>query len=263
MSETSIYLHLPANASGNEFPENTNSSFKIRLANRLRLDGSQWEVALLDIMYTNKWHNATEGVITVLKFMKDSDGKRVEGAEARTSVKLRKGRYRNLNDLLKEMDVALKSFESKFVFYYDEVRDLMYLIVNDVDYAIYLSQDLADIFGFKANHEYFTVDPPTSFKSPLSPDLNQGFTSLYVYCSLCEPRLVGDSLVRLLRVIPVRNVKKEKDVSEEVCIPHYVKLANTDTDVVEVNISRDDGRSVAFKGGKVWMNLHLRKASGK
>jgi hypothetical protein len=264
MSETSIYLHLPANASGNEFPENTNSSFKIRLANRLRLDGSKWEVALLDLMYTNNWHNVTEGVITIRKFMRGSDGERVEGAKVRTDVELRTGRYRNLNELLKEIHKALKSFgfETKFVFYYDDVRDLMFLIINEVDYTLSLSQDLADIFGFKAKHEYFAASGVASFQSPLSPDLNQGFTSLYVYCSLCEPRLVGDSLVRLLRVVPVRNVKRERDVSEEVRIPQYVRLANTDTDVVEVNISRDDGRSVAFKGGKVWMNLHLRKVSG-
>jgi hypothetical protein len=295
MSESSIYLHLPANASGNEFPENTNSSFKIRLANRLRLDGSKWEVALLDLMYPNNWHNVTQGVITVKKWMIGQNGQRIEGAELQTDVELRKGRYRNLNELLKEIHAALMTFgfESKFVFYYDDVRDLMFLIINDKDYSLYLSEDLASVFGFKANHEYTSslpqssseesssqssdleqlaeaLDPevdrrrvsaltPTSFQSPISPDLSQGFTSLYVYCSLCEPRLVGDSLVRLLRVIPIRNVKREKDVSEEVRNPHYVRLTNTDTDVVEVNISTDDGRPVAFKGGKVWMNLHLRR----
>ena len=265
MSDTSIYLHLPANASGDEFPENTNSSFKVRLANRLRLDGSKWEVAMLDLMYPNNWHNVTEGVLTVKKFMRGVDGERVEGADVRTDVELRKGRYRNLNELLKEIHGAniTFGFESKIVFYYDEVRDLMFLIINDADYAVYLSQDLADIFGFKTNHEYAATTAPTSFQSPISPDLNQGFTSLYVYCSLCEPRLVGDSLVRLLRVIPIRNVKREKDVSEEVRNPHYVRLANTDTDVVEVNISGDDGETVAFKGGKVWLNLHLRKVSGE
>jgi hypothetical protein len=296
MSGSSIYLHLPANASANEFPENTNSSFKIRLANRLRLDGSKWEVALLDMMYPNNWHNVTQGVITVKKWMTDTDGQRIEGAEIQTDVELRKGRYRNLNELLKEIHAALITFgfESKFVFYYDDVRDLMFLIIYDKDYSLYLSEDLAAVFGFKANHEYtasaaeteestnqsqeasdleqladalgpetersrMSVFSPTSFQSPISPDLSQGFTSLYVYCSLCEPRLVGDSLVRLLRVMPIRNVKKEKDVSEEVRNPHYVRLANTDTDVVEVHISTDDGRPVAFKGGKVWMNLHLRR----
>ena len=34
-------------------------------------------------------------------------------------------------------------------------------------------------------------------------DVNQGFYSLYVYCNLIEPWLVGDSRAPLLRIVPI------------------------------------------------------------
>lgn len=90
------------------------------------------------------------------------------------------------------------------------------------------------------------------------PHLDQGFTQLYVYCSLCEHRLVGDGSVQLLRILPVRN-KPMRDIYEEVTIPHYVPVANTVGDVIEINIRKDNGEKVAFNGGKVTLNVHLRK----
>ena len=34
-------------------------------------------------------------------------------------------------------------------------------------------------------------------------DLRRGFESLYVYSSMVEPRVVGDKIVPLLRIVPI------------------------------------------------------------
>jgi hypothetical protein len=257
----SFYLVLPANASGSEFPENSNSSFKVRLDKRLRLEGTKWECALVDMFYMNNWHNITEGYMNVKTYTRHETSKEIQEMVTCRKVQIRKGRYRTISELIEEIHNSLQSFDlhGKIVFFHDQIRNLMFLIINHKECGVELSQDLAEIFGFKSNHLYIGVRGEESFMSSMAPDLHQGFTSLYIYCSLCENRLVGDSSVRLLRVLPVRKGKDDRNVYEEVRNPHYTQVANTDTDVVEIHISRDDGREVSFKGGKVIVTLHLRR----
>ena len=132
-------------------------------------------------------------------------------------------------------------------------------VYSEDDVRVSLSDDLADALGFQRGRKYWYYNENEPFiLSDNTADVEQGFTSLYVYCSLCENRLVGDASVRLLRVIPVRS-EGERNVYEEVRTPHYVPVTNTSSDVVEINISRDDGKPVPFKGGKVIVTLHLRK----
>jgi hypothetical protein len=133
-------------------------------------------------------------------------------------------------------------------------------MIHDNNTTVRFSKNLATIFGFKENEVYTRPSASKQFhQSNISPDLDQGFTSLYVYCNLVENRLVGDASVRLLRVIPVRNQKGIRSMYEEVAIPHYVPVTNTNTDVIEVNIRNDAGEVVSFRGGKVIVTVHIRK----
>jgi hypothetical protein len=40
-------------------------------------------------------------------------------------------------------------------------------------------------------------------------DVKKGLNSLYVYCPLVEPRMVGDAQVSLLRIVPVEGRDRE------------------------------------------------------
>ena len=64
----SIHVSLPSNASHEEFTENTNGWYKVRLARRLRLPEGRWEVGLVDMHFSNTWHNVTDGK---LKFQEE------------------------------------------------------------------------------------------------------------------------------------------------------------------------------------------------
>jgi hypothetical protein len=263
MNASSFYLVLPANASGEEFPENKNSSYKVRLSERLRLDGALWECALVDLFYTNNWNNIVDGHMTVY----------ANGTRHRLTVKT--GRHSSIESVVQSLQQQIdgSSLKESLALSYDEVGEVVVMEITKPRVSVSFSDDLAGAFGFKKDHVYeskpLTLGEFASmtreeyremdkYASETHPDIHQGFTSLYVYCSLCENRLVGDSSVRLLRVLPVKQ-KKDRNCYEEVRNPHYVPVANTDTDVVEVNISRDDGTLVPFKGGKVIVTVHLRK----
>lgn len=266
-AEQSTYLVLPSNASHLDFPANKNNNYKIRLANRLRFEGGKWEIALMDCHYVNNWHNVTSGQIRVRETYDDSvHGDDRDDMSTVYNCDIRKGRYENVGSLIDEIHESLKNSKMNrfFNIVHDGIRDLTFLIFLDGLHKISFSEDLAGIFGFAHSYYYGRLSESANFFSgATAPDVNQGMTSLYVYCSLCASRLVGDANVPLLRVLPIRynNKRSNKNVYEEVRLPHYVPVSNTDTDVVEIDIRGDDGKSVLFKGGKVCVTVHIRQVS--
>ena len=88
------------------------------------------------------------------------------------------------------------------------------------------------------------------------------YEQLYVYSNLCAERLVGDKSVPLLHNVPVRwTGSQTRLVGETVERSVYVPVASLDTDVVEIDVRRRDGKPVVFRGGRVVVAVHLRIAS--
>jgi hypothetical protein len=54
------------------------------------------------------------------------------------------------------------------------------------------------MLGFKR-----TIFPQGDHVADWVADISRGLHSLYVYCPLVEPRMVGDAQVQLLRIVPV------------------------------------------------------------
>ena len=57
---------------------------------------------------------------------------------------------------------------------------------------------LQSMLGFKQ-----AIFPEGDYVGNWVADVTRGQTSLYVYCPLVDPRLVGDAQVPLLRIVPV------------------------------------------------------------
>ena len=89
-------------------------------------------------------------------------------------------------------------------------------------------------------------------------DMNQGVESLYVYSSVVEPRIVGNSFMPLLRIVPITG-KHGDMVSKQFDHIHYVPLMTKTFGTVEVDIRDDTGRSVPIEQGKVTVTLHFRR----
>ena len=64
-----------------------------------------------------------------------------------------------------------------------------------------LYSDLSDILGF----QNITSDADHSITLPANSvvDMRRGFESLYIYWSMVAPRVVGDKIVPLLRIVPI------------------------------------------------------------
>jgi hypothetical protein len=57
---------------------------------------------------------------------------------------------------------------------------------------------LQSMLGFRQ-----AIFPAEEYVSDWVADVKKGLNSLYVYCPLVEPRMVGDAQVPLLRIVPV------------------------------------------------------------
>ena len=90
------------------------------------------------------------------------------------------------------------------------------------------------------------------------PDLRAGIDNLYVYCDLCQPQIVGDTMEPLLRILPV--IGNYGDVIHRVfSAPHYIGVLHRDFSAVRISIKTDRNENVPFAFGKTVAKLHFRR----
>jgi len=88
-------------------------------------------------------------------------------------------------------------------------------------------------------------------------DLQRGFYSLFVYCDLVEPTVLGDAKVPLLRTVNITG-KENLTISRIYQNVQYVPVHRKQFDTIELDIRDDTGRKVPFERGKVVITLHFR-----
>ena len=105
-----------------------------------------------------------------------------------------------------------------------------------------------------------TDDGPYSYRKEADNvvDMAQGFDTIYTYTDVVESRIVGDSLARLLRSLPVGG-SHGATVYDRFTNIHYVPLLYAHFKSIEINIRDDTGRFVPFEYGKVTVTPHLRR----
>ena len=248
MEGSSFYLTLPSNASMDIYPDNTASTFQIRLPRTMYLK-NQYEVALAEIHYSHSWSTLRENEDYYISIS--------EGGSESIILQIPKGFYRNLNEFIntihKEIRQTLNISEQLPVrFEYNVITRTVTLKIAE-NYKVGLSKGVSEILGFPTFKKY-TENKVASFKA----DIQHGFYSLYVYCSICEPQVVGDYYVPLLRTVPIQG--HDGDYIVKVYgEPQYVPVNTSKFDVIEINIKDDTGEKVAFKTGKVICKLHFRQ----
>ena len=115
--------------------------------------------------------------------------------------------------------------------------------------------DLSDILGF----DNITSDADHSITFPAKSvvDLRRGFESLYVYSSMVEPRVVGDKIVPMLRIIPITGQHGETVTTRFVEHVQYIPVMSREFGTIETEIRDDTGRPVPFERGKMTVTLHF------
>ncbi len=230
-----FYLTLPSNNSLQYYPNNTLTHFVTQLAHPINLHGS-WEVGLAEIQYPHTWCNLTEEWLKELT--------RSERKDYQVPV----GQYETPQQLVQ----TLNGLTEHFTFSYDQATNRIALAVP-YDRALQMSSHLASMLGLPRA----SFGPGTHHGTGLV-DMNQGFYSLYVYCNIVEPRLVGDTEVPLLRIVPIegQNGQMVTKTYEQI---QYIPLLQKNFDHLEIDIKKDTGESVPFEFGKVVVTLHFRE----
>lgn len=246
MDPSEFTVVLPSNASTTLFPENTLTHYRTRLAHHLNLHSNAWIVGLREITFPESWHNLHNGWVLV----------RHENLDKTVKFELKKGYYAVPQRLIDEIHQILMNaqIEKEVHFYYDEITNRVRLKIHSNQLKIGLSPQIRSMLGFSKAETFFEDGMHVS-DSPV--DMMEGFSSLYIYSNIAQNRMVGDSLVPLLRHVPFEYNKRRQQQWIQFQNVEYIPVANGNTDLIEIDIRRDDGTRVSFESGKVVVTLHF------
>lgn len=240
-----FYVTLPSNASMQDFPENSVSSYFVRLEKPLRLEG-KWIVGMVEMHYPNSWDNVTDGRIIVNQ----------KATNSAIVVFAKTGRYRTEEELIEEIRQQLSAhkIENSIQFSRDKITNRCHITVKENDLEIKLSQNLSNILGLEWIYYGYGYNV-----SERQCDITEGFTSLYVYSDIIKPQIVGDVHARLLRIVPVSQRNRVLNQVEYFQHVQYYPVAENGAETIQILIRRDDGRPVSFQSGKSNTILHFKK----
>ena len=291
---SNFYITLPSNSLMEYFPNNTLSNYVTKLPQPFDLKG-EWEVGLSEIQFPITWYNLNENESRLHVTMYDDTQQFMQafvsppiGHNEHLNVLVKQ-----INEALAKIELFTRIIR----FSYNEISRKITITFDKKTIgmaSLKMSKRLADLLGFEyckfdnivkpikeksstsmqsrsdlANNVVETLFELPDGQVELIPfnsysytgskvcDLQRGFYSLYVYCDIIEPTVVGDVNVPLLRCVNISG-KHEETVDRIYDTVHYVPLHHKQFDSIDINIRDDAGRSVPFQRGKVIVTLHLR-----
>lgn len=265
------YLVLPSNSSFKHYPNNTVTNYITHTPVEYNLVG-QWEVGLAEIQYTHDWYSYEESDSVALAILCNEGIKLRDGkVQSMFKISIPPGYYKNKGELVEEInrlvelrvseDILEKQCTGNVEFIWNKYTDKIILKVGDT-MSVGLSKSLSQLLGFPLQYPYVDFAPFTSgvYESSVKGTLNQHLSALYVYCSIVQPRVVGNSLVKLLRPVPVTS-EHGRNVFFSFQDIHFLPLATNIFQDIEIDIRDDTGKKIPFVGGRVVVTLHLRRKS--
>lgn len=247
----SFYLTLPSNASSKVYPNNTVAHYFTVLPTRLNLSG-EWEAGLCEIHFPRTWYNIgrLDGVLTVYTDIHSSEEK---GAR----VSIAAGNYSDPRMIVSAIEEVIRKSEKQHLsLNYDTFLQRISITLKPKT-RLAMSDTLRDIFGFMHSVLENIETTEKTYTAPLAADTDRGIKGLYVYTDVIQPRVVGDTRVRLLRVVPIQGAQGQM-VAVNFQNIHYVNVLYKEFDTIEIYITDDTGEIVPFESGKLVVTLHFR-----
>jgi len=274
-----FYMLLPSNT-----PEfgNKSNNFRVRLPHTINLEGD-WEVALVEFVYPYSWNNL-QGVVEDGSLLKDN-GIYYEFLNGTVrEVLIPPTNYETINDLLgsiieqtiKEGKVLeqkikhekltnpnIKDDDPRLylgiggggVWTFDYItKRVRYEMPTNILRNVKLSKKLQYMMGFEKNDLYNGIHIAEH-----AVDMKGAFDTLYVYCSIIENQIVGNTKVPLLRSVNNTTGNFGELVERMYNFPYYIPVLKNELSVVEISIKGDDNKHIPFEFGKTIVKLHFRK----
>ena len=189
MTGTHFYVTLPSNASSDEFPDNKMTSYRVKLQQTIDMEGN-WEVGLYSISYPNTWYTLQKGFDTHVYYAAHTG--LFLGATVDYSY------YTSMEDLVKAVNAALVAsgdVNDNIKLTYSALTGKVTVQINS-NFQFALLKPLSIMLGFGGT---VPVIKKTT-ESPYAADLTVAST-MYVYCDIVEPQIVGDTSAQLLKSI--------------------------------------------------------------
>lgn len=250
---THFHVTLPSDSSLETYPNNTASRFTVRLPDRVELDGD-YEVGLAELMYPHTWFNFDNSNERFHIF------NRLRENQMKKYV-FRSGYYpdavtfaHSLNQQIIKALTEAEHYNPVVRFSFDPSTLKMSLQYNSRQWIIFTSNFL-EYLGFT---RMMSFNPKTPTVANEVFDIHQGRNLFYVYCDVAAHSIVGDIVTPLLRVCNTSGADG-KVVRTTFTHPHYVPVAQTDFQTIEINISDELGHPIPFMHGKTLATLHFRQ----
>ena len=112
-------------------------------------------------------------------------------------------------------------------------------------------------YGYYASMTELIKSINTAMKKELG---NTNITSIYVYCNIVQPQIVGNTSVPLLRTIPVSENSGDV-ITKTFTNIQYVPVQTKSFEDIEILLRTHTGDPVPFERGKVIATLYFRKQS--
>ena len=250
-----FYVTLPSNSSHKYFPQNTLTHYTTQLPQPIHLSGD-WECGLVEIQYPRTWYVVHQDEVRYTLEHTDAAHK-----NKHSILTLEPGYYASANALAKALmaqlrntnDTALQDHADDVAFTFDEVSGT-YSIKTKTSMALGLSPRLQELM----NLPYGWIAPQTNLLRVGSADLKSITPTLYVYTDIIEPRVVGDVMAPLLRLVPAKG-KYGTHTAKTFQHVEHIPLRTKDFTTIHIDIRDDTGEPIPFEYGKVVVTLHFRQ----
>ena len=282
-----FYLTLPSNASAAAHPGNTLSSFTVKLHTPLELEGQigDWEVGLCEFIYPNSIGNVARTEDGWWRFRLRAPNTSAVGEWVQCQIPI--GQYTTAQELVEALNKSLAedslnnnttttAMPPVTFTLHPTMKDRISITNNippsTVDF--YFSPRLSLLLGFTPEETMFSVMGQfTVLYAPQTVNLTGGISLMYIYSDLCQLQTVGDSMVPLLRIIPLSWVPARAPTGacgasrglkcHDYPQPHYVPIRQRSITTVRIDINTDTGEPMPFTvsgdcGNRVVVKLHIR-----
>ena len=232
-----------------EFPNNKSSHFITPLAKPLELNPEHWSCAITEISYPQSWYNITS----------DENWFKVIWLKTKVERKVyfKDGYYANPKILEQIMQKQLNKVDDDIaIFGYDEITDEFKIHIK-AGKKLVLNPLLGKKLGFTQME--FTGGNHTSVNTV---DLNYDTHYMYIYSNICTESYCGNSFVKLLRTTCSDDYigkYKGKYTTKTFVNPHYMGVASSFENNIEIGITTDEGKEFEFLGDKVIVTLHFKR----
>ena len=237
-----FYVYLPSNT---EFlPTNKSNKYVTKLAKEISLSG-RWQVCLKEIHYPRSWSTLKpqECSFVILR----------EGENSWREITNESGYYKNAKALVNEINKAVGEKDVALSFSQSSQRLRTSIPAGC---SLHFAEPLSSMLGIGYGN---VVCNSAMDRGRFPIDLSRGIDALYVYTDVARSKLVGDSSVPLLSVVPI-NGSHGHMAFKEYSAPVYTDLATNVFSTIEIYLMCSGGKMIPFEFGKVTVLLHFRKA---